>query len=162
MHFVSLGVKQIGKFFYQVPDVDAGELQNYTLANIFSQLSSTSFGYETPYDTQVEAAMSLFTFGAPLAGYTSSADDVDDQNNEIGEWCYNELHDLFTEFQEENVDKFDFYWDCATMGDWYAQEVLMKDALLMGATFTSVYVLMIINTGSVWLASYVLLSPFLK
>merc|ERR550525_2002307 len=35
----------------------------------------------------------------------------------------------------------------------YAQEVLLTDALLMAFTFISVYILMIINTGSLWLAT---------
>ena len=39
------------------------------------------------------------------------------------------------------------------MEELYANQLMLQDGMFMIATFASVYLLMIINTGSVWLGS---------
>ena len=60
---------------------------------------------------------------------------------------------MFLEFKTDNEDEMDFYWKCGGMIDFYIQQVLISDGLFMIFTFMSVYIMMIINTGSVFLAS---------
>ena len=80
----------------------------------------------------------------------------------MGKWCYDELHDMFTEFQKEHEDDMEFYWSCGDMGAYYSQSILVADGAFMIFTFLSVYIMMIINTGSVWLASNGMLMVFLN
>eukprot|EP00485_Elphidium_margaritaceum_P005399 CAMPEP_0202709734 /NCGR_PEP_ID=MMETSP1385-20130828/21819_1 /ASSEMBLY_ACC=CAM_ASM_000861 /TAXON_ID=933848 /ORGANISM="Elphidium margaritaceum" /LENGTH=1152 /DNA_ID=CAMNT_0049369073 /DNA_START=42 /DNA_END=3500 /DNA_ORIENTATION=+ len=130
-----------------------GEPTNFSVGNIFAQLAGKNFARETPLDTQVDIAMSIFSFGLPLEGYTSSSDNTDDQQSDIGQWCFDELHDVFLEFQEQHADEIDFYWQCSNMAGYYTSTLLLGDGTFIIFTFLSVYLLMIYNTGSLWLAS---------
>lgn len=56
-----------------------GELSNFSMANIFASLVDKNFAYDTPLDTNVDVAMSIFSFGLPLAGYSNADDDTDEQ-----------------------------------------------------------------------------------
>jgi len=145
------GVAMPSKFTYQ--NLVNGQLANFSVANLFAGLAGTDFAYETPLDTKVGVALSTFQFGLPLSGYESASDDTDSQGSDIGKWCYDELHDILTDFQKEHEDDFTFYWSCSNMGAYYSEYILIVDGLFMILTFLSVYTLMIINTGSVWLAS---------
>ena len=120
---------------------------------MFASLAGTKFAYDTPLDTTVPVAASRFAFGLPLDGYSSSSLETDEQQSEIGKWCYEELHDILQEFKDDHEDDFDFYWGCSDMSSYYSSSILLSDGLFMVLTFLSVYTLMIINTGSVWLAS---------
>ena len=84
------------------------------------------------------------------------------KNSEISEWCWNELHDMFLEFKEDHEDDIEFYWGCGDMFTFYTQEVLLGDSIFMIFTFMSVYIIMIINTGSVFLASVGMMMIFLN
>ena len=106
--------------------------------------------------------MTVFSFGLPLNGYSSSLDDTDEQESDIGSWCYDELHEMFEDFKQDHEDEFDFYWRCSDMSSYYTQDVLISDGTFMIFTFLSVYILMIINTGSVWLASCGMFMIFLN
>ena len=83
-------------------------------------------------------------------------------NSEISEWCWNELHDMFLKFKEDHEDEMDFYWECDGMASFYTEQVLISDGFFMIATFMSVYIIMIINTGSVFLASIGMMMIFLN
>ena len=69
---------------------------------------------------------------------------------------------MFLEFKEDHEDEMDFYWECSDMVSFYTQQVLISDALFMIFTFISVYIIMIINTGSVFLASIGMMMIFLN
>eukprot|EP01084_Bolivina_argentea_P002491 4595_1 len=154
------GQQMPAKFYYQ--SFLNGELTNFSLANIFGSITGKNFAYDTPFDTDVDVAMTTFPFGLPLQGYESQSDNTADQQSEIGEWCFNELHNTFTEFAKDYEDKIEFYWGCSDMPKFYSNWLLQQDGLYMVATFASVYLLMIFNTGSVWLASCGMVMIFLN
>ena len=106
--------------------------------------------------------MTVFSFGLPLNGYSSSTDETSEQESDIGSWCFDELHEMFEEFQSDHRDDFDFYWSCSNMLESYIEATLVSDGTWMIFTFLSVYILMIINTGSVWLGSCGMLMIFLN
>ena len=69
---------------------------------------------------------------------------------------------MLTEFKEGHEDDIEFYWGCGDMADYYSQSVLLSDGMFMIATFLSVYIMMIMNTGSVFLASMGMMMVFLN
>eukprot|EP01083_Nonionella_stella_P067628 179021_1 len=127
----------------------------YSVSNMFASLADKDFGYDTPLDTDVTTAMTLFNFGLPLDGSydEKSVDDIEAQQDLIGKWCYEELHQVFVDFAASYEDKLEFYWSCSTMRNYYTQDILLSDMLFMIVTFLCVYILMINATGSVWLSS---------
>eukprot|EP01083_Nonionella_stella_P133253 405052_1 len=137
------------KFFYKMQPQSPA----YSVGNMFASLADKDFAYDTPFDTEVTTAMSVFMFGLPLATYENAVDDVEEQHDEMGQWCYDHLHSVFVDLKEEHKDKLDFYWDCATMGEKYSASVMTGDMVFMIATFLCIYLLMILSTGSVWLSS---------
>ena len=69
---------------------------------------------------------------------------------------------MFVEFKEDHEDEMDFYWGCGDMAGLYTEQVLISDGLFMIFTFLSVYIMMIINTGSIFLASIGMMMVFLN
>ena len=103
--------KMSPKFYYQ--QSPAG--QEYALTNMFASIADKRFAYDSPLSTDVDTALTIFSFGLYLEGYNTT-DDNDDQENAIGEWCYENLQDVFTEFQKDHEDELAFYWDCGDIG----------------------------------------------
>ena len=53
------------------------------MANLFGSLVDKNFAYDTPFDTEVKVAMSIFSFGLPLSDYSSATVDTDEQQGYI-------------------------------------------------------------------------------
>ena len=60
-----------------------GELANFSFANIFGALAGNNFAYNTPLDTDIDVAMTVFTFGLPLDGFAAANEDTDEQHEYV-------------------------------------------------------------------------------
>ena len=67
------GEKMAPKFYYQTNG------DNYQVGNLFGGLASKTFAFDSPLDTDVEMALSIFQFGLPLEGYDTANDKIDEQ-----------------------------------------------------------------------------------
>eukprot|EP01084_Bolivina_argentea_P135692 239069_1 len=147
------------KFYYTMPTQN-GEFINNSLANVFKTITDNKFG-ETPIYRRVKASMSMFFFGLPLDGYDSNIGNVKQQEDIIGEWCYNELDDILSQYAEIFIDLgITFRWDCSTMRNYAIFDLLQNDAKLLILTFISVFILMVYNVNSFFLAIFGMLMIF--
>ena len=58
-------------------------MANFSFANLFGALVGKNFAYNTPLDTDVDVAMSSFSFGLPLKGYSAATDETDEQHEYV-------------------------------------------------------------------------------
>ena len=119
------------RFWYtQIQD---SVLYNSSLANFYSFSADNSFS-DTPVETKVKAGLSIFYFGLPLEGYDSAAFDLDDQRDDISDWCYEELNDKLFKWRNKYENDFDLVWACADMESRYIDDLLAQDLLFLFGT----------------------------
>jgi len=124
---------------------------NYSVSNLMHSLADANFA-SNPGETAVQAAMSLHYLGVPIAGYDSSTEDLTEQEEELGITCYKTIHDYL--FNQKSANGLNLYWRCTGYyKDYYIGEVISDDSLWLMATISFVFVYMVFNVNSVFIAS---------
>eukprot|EP01083_Nonionella_stella_P145858 457967_1 len=148
--------------FHYVAPGSTGNLDNYTLSNVFRRITDYQFG-QTPVSKRVSASMSIFFFGLPLDGFDSHIDAVKTQEDIIGKWCWDHLDGMLTEYAEKfDNEGMTMRWGCGTMRNYAIFGLLQNDGKLLILTFLSVYLLMVFNVNSFFLGTFGMLMIFLN
>merc|ERR1719233_900368 len=133
---------------------------NYSISNLMYTLADANFG-SNPGKTAVRAVMSLHSLGLPISGYNSSTEDLDEQEVELGITCYETIHDYL--FKRKSANGLNLYWTCtAEYKPYYIGEVISGDSLWLVATISFVYIYMVFNVNSFFIASMGLFMIFMS
>jgi len=133
---------------------------NYSISNLMYTLADANFG-SNPGETAVKAVMSVHFLGVPISGYNSSTEDLDKQEEELGISCYETVHDYLLKRQSANG--LNLYWICtAEYKPYYIGEVISADSMWLIATILFVYIYMVFNVNSFFIASMGLFMIFMS
>jgi len=124
---------------------------NYSISNLMYTLADASFG-SNPGETTVKAVMSIHYLGLPVSGYNSSTEDLDEQADALGISCYETAHDYL--FRRKSANGLNLYWTCTKYyKPYYIGEVISADTMWLMATISFVYMYMVFNVNSFFIAS---------
>ena len=96
--------------------------------------------------------------GFPLEGYTSDEDDEDDQQKDLETYMLDNFKDTFDKLYEDGVGDLNFVYTSGTLISVSITGFVFRDMALIIGGLVVIFVFMCIQTGSLWLTLFALLS----
>ena len=100
------------------------------------------------------------SIGFPLEGYATDEDDEDEQQKELEKYMLDSFKETFDNLYEDGVGDMNFVYTSGTLISVSITGFVYRDISLIIGSLLIIFVFMCIQTGSLWLTLFALLSIF--